>query len=85
MRPIWTVIVVKNHSDMRSDGSSYRNSYRNLAGMSVRDFLRYEYRYQFISESVSVFLVCSVNLPKYGESEKYLTLTLLNMVMGKIC
>jgi hypothetical protein len=37
--PIWTVIVVKNHSDMRSDGSSYRISYRNLAGMSVRDFL----------------------------------------------
>jgi hypothetical protein len=29
--PIWTVIVAKNHSDMRSDGSSYRNSYRNLA------------------------------------------------------
>jgi hypothetical protein len=38
--------VAKNHSDMRSDGSSYRISYRNLAGLSVRDFLRYEIRYE---------------------------------------
>jgi hypothetical protein len=59
--PIWTVIVAKTHSDMRSDGSSYRISYRNLAGMLVRDFLRYEIRYEFISDPISVFLVCSGN------------------------
>jgi hypothetical protein len=47
---------------MRSDGSSYRISYQNLAGLSVRDFLRYEIRYEFISDLISVFLVCSAEL-----------------------